>query len=66
MVARANELLGPASGSRSPDELARLWQALVADYSADAASSSPPDAPPRAPVDDPAHDIIHLLQFYGQ
>ncbi len=26
----------------------------------------PPDAPPKAPVDDPAHDIIHLLQFYGQ
>jgi hypothetical protein len=26
----------------------------------------PPEAPAKAAADDPAHDIIHLLQFYGQ
>jgi len=50
VVARANELLGPASGSRSADDLARLWQGLVEEF--DVASAPPPPAPPIAAVPD--------------
>ncbi|MEZ5166022.1 MAG: AAA family ATPase [Acidimicrobiales bacterium] len=49
VVARANELLGPTSGSRSPDELARLWGSLVTEYGQGGAE---PDRSPQAP--DPA------------
>ena len=52
VVARANELLGPASGSRSPDDLARLWQALVAEYESSAGMPDGPQAPPIAAVPD--------------
>jgi hypothetical protein len=65
VVARANELLGPASGSRSPEELARLWQALVDDYDAASASAPAPapvpEPPPIAAVPDlPPESPVHV------
>lgn len=56
VVARANELLGPAQGSRSADELARLWQALVDEFGSGTGEGSAeptvPSAPPIAAVPD--------------
>lgn len=56
VVARANELLGPADGPRSAGELAGLWHALVGEF-AEAAPVATPDAaptpPPLAAVPDP-------------
>jgi DNA polymerase III subunit gamma/tau len=46
VVARANDLLGPADGPRSADDLASLWQALVAEFGPDRS------APPPAAIDD--------------
>jgi len=48
VVARANELLGPASGARSADDLSQLWQSLVAEF--DTGEAPPP--PPIAAVPD--------------
>ncbi len=59
VVARANELLGPASGSRSTEDLARLWQALVAEFGGSpppAAGVAPPVEP--TPPDDPSRDEL--------
>ncbi|MEQ8841735.1 MAG: DNA polymerase III subunit gamma/tau [Acidimicrobiales bacterium] len=50
VVARANELLGPADGGRSPDDLARLWTALVDEFDHPMPAPPPiaavPDLPP--------------------
>jgi DNA polymerase-3 subunit gamma/tau len=54
VVARANELLGPAEGSRSIDELSYLWQELIAEFGASAAPpaiAAVPDLPPDLPPD---------------
>ena len=47
VVARANELLGATSGSRSAEDLGKLWRALVAEFGED---SRPADVagPPAA------------------
>lgn len=56
VVARANELLGPADGPRSAGELAGLWHALVGEF-AEAATDTTPEPtaapPPLAAVPDP-------------
>ena len=52
VVARANELLGPVRGSRSAEDLARLWQALVADHQT---AGPPPQADPEP---DPAAEPL--------
>jgi hypothetical protein len=49
VVARANELLGPAEGGRSTEELTFLWQSLVDEF---AVGDAPPP-PPIAAVPDP-------------
>jgi DNA polymerase-3 subunit gamma/tau len=49
VIARANELLGPANGPRTPDELGRLWRSLVDELG----GSGPSDMPPLAAVPDP-------------
>jgi DNA polymerase III subunit gamma/tau len=41
VVARANELLGPARGSRSADDLTQLWLALVAEFAGPTAAAAP-------------------------
>jgi DNA polymerase-3 subunit gamma/tau len=54
VVARANELLGPADGGRSAEELAYLWSELVAEF---APSPTPPPtiaAVPDLPEEPPA------------
>jgi DNA polymerase-3 subunit gamma/tau len=50
VVARANELLGPAEGGRSTEELTFLWQSLVDEF---AVGDAPPPPPPIAAVPDP-------------
>jgi DNA polymerase III subunit gamma/tau len=65
VVARANDLLGPADGSRSADDLAKLWQALVAEFGPDGSAAPPaavddvPDVAP-TPSDDCAAEEIDL------
>ncbi len=55
VVQAANDLLGPSSGKRSPDELIALWAALVGEHRArDTPTPEPADAPP--PYDDEADD----------
>ena len=49
VIARANELLGPANGPRTPDELGRLWRSLVDELG----GSGPSEMPPLAAVPDP-------------
>ncbi|MDG1411257.1 MAG: DNA polymerase III subunit gamma/tau [Acidimicrobiales bacterium] len=76
VVKAANDLLGESSGKRSPDELAALWAALVADYGpstvpASVAGESPldtalapvADEPP--PYDDGAYDPEPLQENPG-
>ncbi|MEZ5246987.1 MAG: DNA polymerase III subunit gamma/tau [Acidimicrobiales bacterium] len=59
VVARANELLGPADGSRSVEQLSYLWQELVAEFGTSATApliaavpDLPPDPDPRPRVAD--------------
>jgi DNA polymerase-3 subunit gamma/tau len=49
VIARANELLGPTNGPRTPDELGRLWRSLVDELG----GSGPSEMPPLAAVPDP-------------
>ena len=61
VVRRATEVLGPAEGTRSEDDLARLWNVLVDEVHPPAAASptAPPvlddpiPGPPAADADDP-------------
>jgi DNA polymerase-3 subunit gamma/tau len=58
VVRRATELLGPAEGARSEDDLARLWNVLVDEVHPPAATSPTPppvldDPIPSPPADDP-------------
>jgi len=64
VVQRASELLGPASGGRSPDELALLWQTLVDENAAPAdldPDPLPPDDDPHPTSTDP--DDIDLNEL---
>lgn len=64
VVQVATEVLGPASGKRSRDELIELWQILLTEYEAsqDVGEASPPEEPlatappsvPAPPLDPPA------------
>ena len=51
VVARANELLGPSDGPRSPEDLTRLWLDLI--VGGTAPKAPPPQPPTPAPSDDP-------------
>ena len=71
VVARANELLGPASGSRSAEELGQLWQSLVQEFGDTATMPAPPpiaavpDLPPEpglASVPEPSIDLAPPLE----
>ena len=61
VVRRATEVLGPAEGTRSEDDLARLWSVLVDEVHPPAAPSPTPPpvlddsipSPPAADADDP-------------
>ena len=61
VVRRATEVLGPAEGARSEDDLARLWNVLVDEVHPPAAASPAPPpvlddpipSPPPADADDP-------------
>ena len=61
VVRRATEVLGPAEGTRSEDDLARLWNVLVDEVHPPAAASPTPPpvlddpipGPPAADADDP-------------
>ena len=61
VVRRATEVLGPAEGARSEDDLARLWNVLVDEVHPPAAASPAPPpvlddpipSPPAADADDP-------------
>ena len=61
VVRRATEVLGPAEGTRSEDDLARLWNVLVDEVHPPAAASPTPPpvlddpipSPPAADADDP-------------
>ena len=61
VVRRATEVLGPAEGTRSEDDLARLWNVLVDEVHPPAAASPVPPpvlddpipSPPPADADDP-------------
>ena len=61
VVRRATEVLGPAEGARSEDDLARLWNVLVDEVHPPAAASPVPPpvlddpipSPPAADADDP-------------
>ena len=61
VVRRATEVLGPAEGPRSEDDLARLWNVLVDEVHPPAAASPAPPpvlddpipSPPAADADDP-------------
>ena len=61
VVRRATEVLGPAEGTRSEDDLARLWNVLVDEVHPPAAPSPTPPpvlddpipSPPAADADDP-------------
>ena len=61
VVRRATEVLGPAEGARSEDDLARLWNVLVDEVHPPAAASPTPPpvlddpipSPPAADADDP-------------
>lgn len=61
VVSRATEVLGPAEGTRSEDDLARLWSVLVDEVHPPAAPSPTPPpvlddsipSPPAADADDP-------------
>lgn len=53
VVQRANELLGPSEGGRSADDLARLWQDLVAVASPTPTPSSPDPVAEAEPVWEP-------------
>jgi DNA polymerase III subunit gamma/tau len=54
VVKTANDLLGPSSGKRSPDELVALWAALVEGHGPSTAPASVADEPP--PYEDDADD----------
>ncbi|MEM9518062.1 MAG: DNA polymerase III subunit gamma/tau [Actinomycetota bacterium] len=51
VVNMATEVLGPAAGKRSPDELIELWQILVAEYDAVRDSGEEPTPVDLAPVE---------------
>ena len=54
VVKTANDLLGPSSGKRSPDELVALWAALVEGHGPSTVPASVADEPP--PYEDDADD----------
>ena len=54
VVKTANDLLGPSSGKRSPDELVALWAALLEGHGPSTAPAPVADEPP--PYEDDADD----------